>query len=203
VLSRTFSPKARKTKLIEAWVPPQFGDSQEPYVGGPLPFSPRHALSLADCYLVFALVHDAERRDASRIDPFPSGGEEGLRFYHANLTNIYGLSNRDQLTLDDCLARVEADLSATGERRMASSPRGRSGSCRGEGEKPNAKRGRKPDTDPMVDKRVADAWGTGRYKTYEECGNALGMTKKDVKRAIDRDRHRPSGKHRRRAERME
>jgi hypothetical protein len=50
--------------------------------------------------------------------------------------------------------------------------------------------GRKPDTDPKADKRIVDAWKTGRYKTYEQLAKALGgMTKKQVKRAIDRHRH--------------
>jgi hypothetical protein len=66
-----------------------------------------------------------------------------------------------------------------------------------EGHKRRGKRGRKPDTDPEADQRVADAWGTGQYKTYEQCGNALEMTKEQVKNAIDRHRHRSAGKRRR------
>jgi hypothetical protein len=152
---------------------------------------------LADCYLILALVHNALRRDAGRIEPFGSDDQEGLRFYHAQLTGIHDLSNGDQLTLDDCLDRVQADLSEQAERRMASPSCGRSSERRPEREKP--RRGR-PYTDPKVDKRVVDAWATGQYKTYEECGNALGMNKNAVKNAIDRDRHRRSGKPRRRNE---
>jgi hypothetical protein len=70
---------------------------------------------------------------------------------------------------------------------------------RPEGRKVKRARGRKPDTDPKADKRVADAWATGEHKTYEDCGRALKMTRKQVKDAIDRHRHRTRGKRRRRA----
>lgn len=60
----------------------------------------------------------------------------------------------------------------------------------------SGKRGRPSDTDPKADKRVADAWGTGCYRTYEACGQALGMTRRQVKLAIDR--HRKTGKRSRR-----
>ena len=45
------------------------------------------------------------------------------------------------------------------------------------------KRGRRVDTDIDADKRVADAWQTGRYKTYEDLGRKLKMTKHQVKSA--------------------
>jgi hypothetical protein len=61
-------------------------------------------------------------------------------------------------------------------------------------------RGRKPDTSPKADKRVADAWATGQYKTYEGCGIALGMTKKQVKDAIDRHRKRQPAKRRKQSQ---
>jgi hypothetical protein len=66
------------------------------------------------------------------------------------------------------------------------------------GNEPKGKRrrGRKPDTDPTADKRVADAWQTRQYRNYEECGQALRMTKKQVKAALDRHRKRPAGKRR-------
>src|SRR5262249_24720398 len=45
--------------------------------------------------------------------------------------------------------------------------------------------GRKPDTDPKGDKRIADAWRTGKHRTYAECAQCLGgLTANDVKRAI-------------------
>jgi hypothetical protein len=52
------------------------------------------------------------------------------------------------------------------------------------------RRGRKVDTDAKADKRIADAWETRSYKTYEECGTALGKPTKQVKDAIDRNRKR-------------
>ena len=57
--------------------------------------------------------------------------------------------------------------------------------------KPKPKRrGRKPDTDPKADKRIADAWGTGRHKTYADLAHELGRPLLDVRRAIDRHRKR-------------
>jgi hypothetical protein len=63
---------------------------------------------LADCYFVLALIHNADRRRPDRINPFPPDGEEA-RFYYAQLLHVRDFSARDQLTLEDCLARVEAD----------------------------------------------------------------------------------------------
>jgi hypothetical protein len=101
-------------------VPPEFGDRQEPFAGGPLPLSPRHALSLADCYFVLALLHDSARRDASRINPFgcdidielPLLSDEAkqLRFWFAMASHVATLRAGDQVTLDDCLAQVVTDL---------------------------------------------------------------------------------------------
>jgi hypothetical protein len=64
----------------------------------------------------------------------------------------------------------------------------------GEREKPKGRRGRKPDTDPKADKRVADAWRSGQYPTYADCGKALGKSAKEIKKALDRERHREGGK---------
>jgi hypothetical protein len=107
VLQRVITPQG--VKIVEAWVPPKFGDGQEPYDGGLLPFTSRYTPSLADCYFVLALVHNADRRGPGRINPFPPDDEEAIRFYYAQLAHVSHLSASDQLTLDDCLARVEAD----------------------------------------------------------------------------------------------
>jgi hypothetical protein len=134
VQDRVFSSKGRKTKRwVEAWVPPEFGDGREPYAGGPLPFSSRHTLSLADCYFVLALVHDAERRGPGRINPFPPEDVKGLNFYDAQLSHVCHLSASDQLTLEDCLARVEADLCETGQGQKAGPGRDQSGEGQAEG----------------------------------------------------------------------
>jgi hypothetical protein len=87
---------------------------QAPYVGGPLPLSPRHPLSQADCYLVLALIHDADRRDGGRIDPFGPGDEREMIFWVAVGSHLPGLRASDQVTLDECLARVEGDLRERG-----------------------------------------------------------------------------------------
>jgi hypothetical protein len=52
------------------------------------------------------------------------------------------------------------------------------------------RRGRKPNTDPKADKQVADAWNSGGYADYAHLGRDIGMSKDDVRRALDRDRHR-------------
>jgi hypothetical protein len=108
---KILSPKGRRTKVVESWVPPKFAVGQEPYVGGPLPFSPRHKLSLADCFLLMALFHDYARQDAGRINPF-STAEHGLTFYETQLSYLTGLLATDQVTLDDCLTKVAVNLAA-------------------------------------------------------------------------------------------
>ena len=52
------------------------------------------------------------------------------------------------------------------------------------------KPGRKRDTDPKADKKIAEAWQTGRYKTHAELGKELGKSERDVKLALDRHRKR-------------
>src|SRR5262249_31135027 len=104
------SPQSRRRKRVtpedaiceewvHCWVPPELGTDQKPYVGGPLPFSAFHELSLADCYLVTAAVHDSERRNG-RINPFPDNWA-GQAFFCAQQTNVGRLSEADTLTLDD------------------------------------------------------------------------------------------------------
>jgi hypothetical protein len=87
---------------------------------------------------------------------------------------------------------------ATAHAETIGAPGDQGGAGQAERGKSRGRRGRKPDTDPKDDKRVADAWSTGEYRTYEQCGSALGRTKKQVKDAIDRHRHRKTGKNRRR-----
>jgi hypothetical protein len=48
--------------------------------------------------------------------------------------------------------------------------------------------GRPSDTDPREDQRIAEAWRTRQYATYEALASAIGKTKRDVKLAIDRHR---------------
>jgi hypothetical protein len=55
---------------------------------------------------------------------------------------------------------------------------------------PAAKRGRRADTDPEADKKVAAAWATHHYRTHKDLGREFDMTKHQVKTALDRHRHR-------------
>ncbi len=52
------------------------------------------------------------------------------------------------------------------------------------------RRGRPPDTDAKADQKIAEAWKTKSYKIYEDLGKEIGKTKLEVKKAIDRHRHR-------------
>jgi hypothetical protein len=52
------------------------------------------------------------------------------------------------------------------------------------------KLGRPMDTDPDADRCIAEAWQTGMHESLETLGYALGMTKREVKRALDRHRKR-------------
>jgi hypothetical protein len=93
---------------------------------------------------------------------------------------------------------ADRDRDGAGQAERAGAPRDQAGAGQGGGAKPKGKRGRKSDTDPKADQRVADAWRTRQYRTYSECGRALGITCKQVKEAIDRCRHRAPGKRHRR-----
>ncbi|MBL8800097.1 MAG: hypothetical protein JNM56_39810 [Planctomycetia bacterium] len=59
-----------------------------------------------------------------------------------------------------------------------------------------AKRGRKPDPaiDPRQDRRIAEAWDTGRYKDYADLAREKHLTKHDIQLAIDRHRKREARK---------
>lgn len=50
--------------------------------------------------------------------------------------------------------------------------------------------GRPVETDEKEDQRIAEAWGSNAYKTHESLARALGISKRAVKLAIDRHRHR-------------
>jgi len=48
------------------------------------------------------------------------------------------------------------------------------------------------DSDPAADRRLWEAWneGQGNHKTFEDLAKAKGISKLEVKRAIDRHRKR-------------
>ena len=54
------------------------------------------------------------------------------------------------------------------------------------------RRGRPPMYDPKDDQRVLDAWSSGHYRNYADLARELNTTRLEVKRAIDRVRHRAS-----------
>ena len=107
-------------------VPPELESDKEPYGDGPLPILSLHPLSLSDCYFILALVHDDKRRDACRINrfgpdeienlTFPSDEWREWSFWRSQSERVSGLRSEHQMTLDDCLARVESDLSEIGLR---------------------------------------------------------------------------------------
>jgi hypothetical protein len=146
---------------------------------------------LADCYFVLALIHDAERRDAGRISRFgPDEGNEPQSFskddqewtfWYVMAKDAAKLSVSNGVTLDDCLARVEADLSES-----EGSPRENGGRRR--------RRGRPADRNAAADKRVAEAWAEGGYQTYEALAIEMGKTEREVKLAIDAQRQREKRK---------
>ncbi len=48
------------------------------------------------------------------------------------------------------------------------------------------KRGRPPDTNPIADQRLCDAWDTNQYATYADLARELKISEENVSRAIDR-----------------
>ena len=56
--------------------------------------------------------------------------------------------------------------------------------------RPSAKRGRKVDTDPKEDKRIADAWASGLHDSFADLERILGLKEGDAKLAMDRHRKR-------------
>jgi hypothetical protein len=72
----------------------------------------------------------------------------------------------------------------------AGAGRGQAGLGQPEGGRERRRPGRRTDTDPRDDQRIADAWQSGQHKTYAELASALGRSEREVERAIDRHRHR-------------
>ncbi len=60
------------------------------------------------------------------------------------------------------------------------------------------KRGRPVDTDPKEDKRIYEAWKTGRHKTYADCDRELGLTRGATYSAVERHRKRLERKEKKR-----
>jgi hypothetical protein len=83
-----------------------------------------------------------------------------------------------------------------GQGEGAGADRNQAGTGQPEGNKGRRRRGRKPDTDPKADKRIADAWETKRFRTYAECARELRITPREVKAALDRHRKRTGSRRR-------
>ncbi len=64
------------------------------------------------------------------------------------------------------------------------------GKNEGEGPPAKKKRGRPQDTSQKADKRIHDAWKTGRYHSYEDLAREMRLSKHEVQTAIDRQRKR-------------
>lgn len=62
----------------------------------------------------------------------------------------------------------------------------------GDGGTPVRKPGRPADTNPTEDRRIYDAWKTGRLKTYAELAAELRLPERDVRLALDRHKKRLS-----------
>ncbi len=100
------------TRIIMGWFPPEFTQNNAPYNGPVIPFSSGYKPTLADCYFALAVVHDAERQGPRKLEPFAPDDMVAWVSYYAQQSNVVSLSESDRVTLDDCLARVEADLKA-------------------------------------------------------------------------------------------
>jgi hypothetical protein len=91
---------------------------------------------------------------------------------------------------------VIADLLAAEAARIGWAEPKKARSTKPRTEKPG--RGRHLETDPKADKQVSDAWKTHQYKTYADCGQALGKSERETYLAIERHRGRLKRKSRKR-----
>jgi hypothetical protein len=64
------------------------------------------------------------------------------------------------------------------------------------GQGTNAGSRRRPRSNLADDRQIANAWKTGRYKTYADLASTIGRTKNQVKLAVDRYRKRTSRRNR-------
>jgi hypothetical protein len=129
-------------------------------------------------------------------------GSEGSRYHYLGLTKLPALGSRAVFEPAFLRAWKNILLALRDLAAEAGAGHDQGGAGQGEGKRPPRRRGRKPDTNPKEDQRVADAWASGQYKTYEELANALGRKERDVKLALDRVRWRerpPEAKRRRRS----
>ena len=103
------------------------------------------------------------------------------------------LSSKDLQHLKDCQDTLRIiftydDAGASGESMPSqdATPKVAEAAAR----KSRARRGRKPDTDPKDDKRIAEAWASRQYKTFADMERELDLPTGAGKRAVDRHRKR-------------
>lgn len=174
---------------------------------------PVRRLSLSEKYALLAAIHDVICCDAApsryrtpkRIDPWQmhksikriglakaTAGASYMMLCH----RVSELADGHRHRVESALGDVIDDLGSAAKTPQADSPgvkeqRPHVTTTSPTEPKPKPKRrGREPDTDPKADKRIAEAWGTGRHKTYADLAHELGRPPLDVRRAIDRHRHR-------------
>lgn len=106
----------------------------------------------------------------------------------SSLVDSHDLADLAELPADDS-QQIDDTVTAAASEPTATSPL----NSKAEGtQKVVRKRspGRRPDTDPVADARIAAAWGTRQYPTYAECARAIGISETELRRAVDRHRKR-------------
>lgn len=143
------------------------------------------------------LLRMAEPETSRLRDVFLPRGEKcdsaSLRKAVAEVRLAGGLTPRQvgALSLADFVDRLEALIRGQALNPSESAP---AGEVRNGPRPVKGKRGRRPDTDPRADQRIFDAWNTGSYRTYMDCGREFGLDARSVRLAIDRVRKRPRGR---------
>lgn len=114
-----------------------------------------------------------------------------------------GPDGDEKMVMLDAGKTLKFDPVAIAEIHQAGRHLARSNQAKGEvagagGKKPKGRRGRLPHTDTVADRRIAEAWASGNFPTYEELARELNMKTRVVKLALERHRNRQrrNGAHR-------
>jgi hypothetical protein len=119
-----------------------------------------------------------DRWDESNYGPRPQS-------FYSVIDNLF---LRSAAAIEWLIGRIEATHLTTDKQKTSSTVATQARS---------RKRGRPSDTNVPDDRRVSEAWETGLYESIEALARALGRPKPDVRKALDRHRHR-KGKNARR-----
>ena len=136
-------------------------------------------------YLPFDLQRLRALRDSGppAICAFPEEWSERLPgCFVSELPDLLQASADLIDVLLDMATRIEGELQAP----RAAAPKAADAASG----KTRTRRGRKPDTNAEEDKRIANAWATGRYKTFADLDRELNLAAGTAKRAVDRHRKR-------------